>query len=456
MRLSAAVRAAALASFLVCSAAAPAEAETLKQALADAYRNNPEIMSALLSVKATAEGIVQAKAGLLPSLSANASVGASFSAPSGGDFDTSFSAPKLGLSYSQTLFDNNRTDASVEAARAATEVSKYALRDKEQSILLSVAQAFYDVIRDTQLVQLQADNMKFYEAQLSSAQDRLRLGEGTRIDVSQAQARQAQAVAAYRSAVTSLQTSQAMFERYVGHKPVGLAGDFNFGKLLPGSLDTAITLAETQNPAILTARAAIRASQASVDLANDQFGPTLNLIGSICAVGCFGDFSTAGMSGSVSLSLSVPIYEGGRLGSGVRRANLNQIRSEVDALSTRDQVRQLVITTWSGLQNASAQIESAQSQVSASQLVVSGTIQERDVGQKTTLDVLNAQAELTSAQSGLISARAAKMIAAFGILQAVGRLSAEDLNLNVEVHSADGYIAAIEDVWSELRAIDEH
>jgi outer membrane protein len=152
----------------------------------------------------------------------------------------------------------------------------------------------------------------------------------------------------------------------------------------------------------------------------------------------------------------VPIYEGGRLGSGVRKANLGQIKSEVDALTTRDAVRQLVISTWSGLQNATSQIESAQSQVEAGQLVVNGTVQERDVGQKTTLDVLNAQAELTSAQSGLISARAAKMIAAFGMLQAVGRLSAQDLGLNVEVHSADNYIATIEDVWAELRAIDEN
>ncbi len=430
-----------------------AHAESLREALSSAYQNNPNIMSALLSVKTTAEGIALAKSGKLPTIGLNANVGSSFST-AGGDFTTGYSY-RLGASYNQTLFDNFRTEAEIEQARALTELSKYSLRNAEQNVLLSVVQAYFAVIRDTQLVQLRADNMAFFDAQLGSAEDRLRLGEGTRIDVSQATARQAQAVASYRAAIASLQTSQASYVRWVGHKPKSLTGDFNFGKMLPASIDSAIASAESNHPALLSARASIRVAQAGSDAASAAFGPTLNLIGSLCAVGCFNDSSVGGMSGSVNLSLSIPIYSGGALGSSIRRANLQQIQSEVDALAARDEIRESVISSWSSLQNSTSQIESAQSAVTAGQLVVEGTVQERDVGQKTTLDVLNAQAELTSAREGLITARASKMIAAFALLAASGKLNTEALGLDVPVHSADGYIATVEDVWQELRAIDE-
>jgi outer membrane protein len=448
-----AVRAGALAVVFGCVPAI-AHAETLKEALASAYTNNPTIMSALLDVKSTAEGIALAKSGKLPTIGVSASSGATWTVGDGlpnAGFDVNWG--QVSASYNQTLFDNFQTDAQIEQARALTELSKYSLRNQEQNVLLSVVQAYYSVIRDTQLVQLRADNMSFFDAQVSSANDRLRLGEGTKIDVSQASTRQAAAVASYQAAIASLQTSQASYERWVGHKPRNLTSDYNFGKTLPTSIDSAISSAEERHPALLSARAAIRVAQAGSDAASAAFGPKLNMIGSICAIGCFGE--TPGASASVNFQLSIPIYAGGALGASIRRANIDQIKSEVDALSARDQIRESVISAWSSLQNSSAQIESAQSAVSSGQLVVEGTVQERDVGQKTTLDVLNAQAELTSAREGLIQARSSRMIAAFALLAASGRLSAEDLRLDVTIHSADGYIAKVEDVWQELRALDE-
>ncbi len=448
-----AVRAGALAVVFGCVPAL-AHAETLKEALASAYTNNPTIMSALLDVKSTAEGIALAKSGKLPTIGVSASSGATWTVGDGlpnAGFDVNWG--QVSASYNQTLFDNFQTDAQIEQARALTELSKYSLRNQEQNVLLSVVQAYYSVIRDTQLVQLRADNMSFFDAQVSSADDRLRLGEGTKIDVSQASTRQAAAVASYQAAIASLQTSQASYERWVGHKPRNLTSDYNFGKTLPTSIDSAISSAEERHPALLSARAAIRVAQAGSDAASAAFGPKLNMIGSICAIGCFGE--TPGASASVNFQLSIPIYAGGALGASIRRANIDQIKSEVDALSARDQIRESVISAWSSLQNSSAQIESAQSAVSSGQLVVEGTVQERDVGQKTTLDVLNAQAELTSAREGLIQARSSRMIAAFALLAASGRLSAEDLRLDVTIHSADGYIAKVEDVWQELRALDE-
>jgi outer membrane protein len=430
-----------------------AQAETLREALERAYVNNPNIMSALLSVKSAAEDIALRKAGKLPQISANASVSGSY-AVTGGTFTPGYSY-RLGLSYQQNLFDNFQTEAQIEQARALSELSKYALRNAEQNVLLSVATAYMNVVRDTQLVALRAENVEFFQAQVDSSDSRLRLGEGTQIEVSQSRARLAAATASYRAAIASLQTSQASYQRWVGRKPQNLQASYNFNGSLPRSIEEATASAESNHPAILTARAAIRAAMAGSDAAKAAFGPTLNLIGSLCGVGCFGSPDQPGMTGSVGLQLSVPIYAGGALGASVRKANIEQIQSEVDALATRDQVMESVISAWSSMQNATAQIESAQSAVESGQLVVQGTIQERDVGQRTTLDVLNAQAEVTSAREGLISASSARVIASFALLAAAGRLSATDLHLNVEVHSADGYIATVEDVWQELRAIDE-
>lgn len=456
MRFLGAMRAGALAMSISLLATA-AHAESLRSALTSAYQNNPEIMSALLSVKATAENIALAKSAKLPSIGVSGTIGGSWSAPQGGDFSTALSST-AGISYSQTLFDNYKTEADIEQARAGTEVSKYALRNTEQNVLLAVAQAYYAVIRDTQLVQLRADNMSFFDAQVGSAEDRLRLGEGTKIDVSQAKARQAAAVSLYRAAIASLQTSQASYERYVGHKPSGLSSDFNFGKSLPTSIDSAIASAEDRHPALLSARAAIRVAQAGSDAASASFGPTLSLIGGIEAElsrNSITDNTTSSLGGSAQLKLSIPIYSGGALSASLRKANIEQIRSEVDALTARDTIREAVISSWSTLQNATSQITSAQAAVDSNQLVVEGTIQERDVGQKTTLDVLNAQAELTTARESLITARSTRMIAAFSLLAASGKLSPEVLGLNVAIHSADGYISTVEDVWAELRALDE-
>jgi outer membrane protein len=435
----------------MCSVPAMAHAETLREALTSAYINNPTILSALLNVKATAENIALAKAAQRPTIGASATLTQNFAAGS------PLPSPQgtVGASLSQTIFDNFKSDADIEAARALTEASRYSLQNSEQNVLLAVVQAYMGVIQYTQIVQLRQESVKFYQAQVGSANDRLKIGEGTKLDVSQAQARLAVATAAYQSAVASLQTNQATYERYVGHKPRNLSSTYNLGKLMPRSIDSAVNEAVTSNPAILAAKAAIRAAQANSDSANAAFGPTLDMVGSIGGT-LFGGTATTPTTpaGSVKFSLTVPIYAGGALGASIRKANISQVKSEVDALAARDQVKEATITAWATLQNATAQIASANSAVSSGQLSLEGVIQERDGGQATTLDVLNAQAELTTTKEGLIQANAGRVIASFALVAATGHLTAADLGLGVEVKTGEDYIAKVEDVWAELRALD--
>jgi outer membrane protein len=431
-----------------------AQAQSIVQALTTAYDYAPDLQSALLSAKSSAENIALATAAKRPTIGASLSGSYNWSVVNSNFNDNN--TLTTGLSYNQTIFDNGKTDAEIEAARAGAEVAEYQIRSTEQTVLLAVVQAYMNVYSGRQLVALRQENRNFYSAQLQSSRDRLDVGEGTRIDVAQAEARLAQGDAAYRAAVSSLEISEATFQRYVGQAPQNLDPSHNFSRLIPSSLPAAIAAAEVDHPALLMSKAAIRAAQASSASAKAQFGPTASITGSAGsrATGPTKG-ATDGFSGSVGFQITVPIYAGGAIGAGVRKANIEQIRSEVDAMSAYDQIREAVISAWAGIQSADAQISAANSAESAGRTVVDGVIQERDLGTSTTLDVLNAQAELTTAREARITASTNKVIATFSLLAAMGHLTAADLGLAVEVKSAVRYTDAVDDVWAELRSVKE-
>ncbi|WP_332686071.1 TolC family outer membrane protein [Devosia sp.] len=448
-----------LALGLAATTVGGAQAQSITQALTIAYDHAPELQAALLEAKASAENIALANAGMRPRI--GAAVGGTYSWSAGqattGNPSGAFADSQLytaGLSYDQTIYDNHKTDAQIEAARAGAEAAEHQIRNTEQNVLLAVVQAYMSVLSGRQLVALRQENVNFFQAQLQSAQDRLDVGEGTRIDVAQAEARLAQGQATYRAAVSSLEISQATFQRYVGAPPQNLDSSHNYGRLVPSSLQAAISEAEVGHPAILLSKAAIRAAQAGTDAAQAAFGPSASVSGSI-GTAFSNPGGAQGLSGKLGFTISVPLYSGGAMGASVRKANIEQIKSEVDAMSAYDQIREAVISAWAGMQSADAQISAANSAVSAGRTVLDGVIQERDLGTRTTLDVLNSQAELTTAREGLINASTNKVIATFSLLSAMGRLTATDLGLGVEVKSAVRYNQAVEDVWQELRTVAE-
>jgi outer membrane protein len=443
-----------LAMSLAAVAVGGAQAQSITQALTTAYEHAPDLQAALLEAKASAEDVALAQAGKRPTIGASLSGNYNWSVVNGNFNDgTSLTT---GLSYNQTVFDNFQTEAQIEAARAGAEVAEYQIRNTEQNVLLAVVEAYMSVLSGRQLVALRQENINFFQAQLQSARDRLDVGEGTRIDVAQAEARLAQGDATYRAAISSLEISQATFQRYVGTAPQNLDSSHGYGRLIPASLQSAIAEAETGHPAILRSKAAIRAAQAASDGAQAAFGPTAAVTGQVGTrwTGPSGA-PTDGLSGSVGFSITVPIYAGGAIGAGVRKANIQQIKSEVDAMSAYDQIREAVISAWAGIQSADAQISAANAAVAAGRVVLDGVIQERDLGTRTTLDVLNAQAELTTAREGLINASTNKVIATFSLLSAMGHLTATDLGLAVEVKSAVRYTQTVQDVWQELRTVED-
>ncbi|WP_116654041.1 TolC family outer membrane protein [Pelagibacterium sediminicola] len=425
-------------------------AESLADAMAYAYANNPSLASSFLTVRSAQQGIRSAEGARLPTIGGEASVGYTWSDVPGR------TAPNdsLGLSYSQTLFDSS-TDDAILRAQAEYDAAVQGARNVEQNVLLSVAQAYVNVVTNRRIVDIRQENIGFVRAQLQSARDRLELGEGTQLDVAQAQASLAQAEAAYQGAINNLRQAEANYVRWVGHEPRGLSASYRFGNLLPGSLDSAIAAATTNHPALLASAAQIRAAQHGYNETVAGFGPTISFTGQ-AGLGGFST-NTIASQASVSLRLSVPIFVPAR-DPAVERANIGQIQTQVEGIATRDQITEAVRQGWAGIQATTAQIESATAAVAASRLALQAVIDQNEVGQATTLDVLNARASLLNAEEALASAQAQRAIASYSLIAATGALSAANLGLPVQLRGADGTVAepvrvpeAPADVWGNLR-----
>lgn len=428
-------------------------AESLAEAMAYAYANNPSLASAFLSVRSADQAVRSASGAYLPSITGSASVGYRWQETPVGW--TNGSTDSLGINYSQPLFDG-RAEPAYQRFQANYEAAVQGARNVEQNVLLSVAQAYVNVVTNNRLVQIRQENIGFVEAQLQSARDRLDLGEGTQLDVAQAQASLAQAQAVYQGAINTLRNAEANYMRWVGRAPGNLSGSYHFANLLPASLESAVATAMSGHPALLASAAQLQAAQHQYDETVAGFGPTLSLSGQ---AGFSGFTSGTGPMGnaSVGVSLTVPIFVPTR-DPAIEQANIGQIKTQVEGIATRDQIIEAVQQGWSGIQATTAQIESATAAVAASRLALQAVIDQNEVGQATTLDVLNARASLLNAEEALASAQAQRTIASYSLIAATGALSAANLGLPVQLRGVDG--TAVEpvkvptapaDAWGNLR-----
>ncbi len=427
----------------------PALGETLDQAMAHAYENNPEIASAFVSVRSAREAIALSEGALLPTIGAQANIGSSWNNAT----NTWTPSDSIGLGYEQTLFDANASDAAIKGAKAQYDAAIFGAANTEQNVLLNVAQAYVDVLSARQIAATRQETIGFVSAQLQSARDRLALGEGTELDVAQAQSSLAQARASYQAAINAQRTAEATYTRHVGHEPGVLSRAPVAQALLPASLDEALAQASAHHPALLATAAQVQAAQFGYAETLAGFGPNLSLNANVGAGGWTTDTVTTNVS--IALQLSVPIYTPTRMPS-IERANVGRIQSQLDGLATRDQIVEAVHQSWAGLEAAIAQIEAATAAVAASDIALDAIIDQNDVGQSTTLDVLDQRASLASAQEILIDAQAQRTIAAYSLVAATGTLSAQALSLPVQQRTADGAPASaqpapLSDPWSGLR-----
>jgi outer membrane protein len=457
----------ALTSIIVLAGFQGASAETLESALARAYGSNPNLNAQRATVRATDENVPRAKAGYRPEISATADVGGTFTeferdaAPNGfggvsrNSTTVNRTMPRgAGLQVNQTIFNGFRTDNSVRQAESSVLSARETLRNDEQNVLFDAASSYMNVLRDTAILNLQRNNVEVIEEQLRQTQDRFNVGEVTRTDVAQAEARLAGSRSQASLAEANLRTSIARFRQNVGVEPRELAPGRPLDRLLPRTLDSALKVAFNEHPAIQAALHAVDVAELQVKVTQGELAPQLGVSGSVARR--FDNQSPGDQANSASIvaRLTVPIYEGGEVYARTRQAKETAGQRRLEADAVRDQVRAAVISSWGQLEAARAQIAAAQSQVQAAETALNGVREEARVGQRTTLDVLNAQQELLNARVNLITAQRDRVVASYAVVQASGRLSSRSLGLAVAHYSAKTHFDQVKDVWGGLTTPD--
>jgi len=429
-----------------------AHAETIRESLELAYSNNPTLNAARAQLRGVDENVPQALSGWRPTISAAGSAGR-LAAGTDAVIDYRNNA-SISLTISQTLFRGFRTVNSTRQAEAVVRAQRESLMSTEQDTLLDAATVYVDVIRDTALVSLQRSDLAFLQEQVRAARDRFDVGEGTRTDVSQAEARAAEARASLNTSLANLNASRAVYRQVIGIEARSLSADTTISRYVPKSLDDALQNSESHQPLIRQAQHLVDAALFNIKAIEGELLPTVTLDGSVSR--SWNPSATADYSDNAEIfgNVSIPLYQSGQVSSRVRQAKeeLGQTRLQLDV--TRDQVRANVISAWGNYQAAEASIVAAQAAVEAQQLALEGVIEEQRVGQRTTLDVLDAQRELVNQQSNLVTAQRNRIVGGYQLVAAIGRLDADSLGLNVARYDPKQHYEAVRDKWIGLRTPD--
>jgi outer membrane protein len=321
----------------------------------------------------------------------------------------------------------------------------------ESSVLLSAASIYMDMSRDTANLQVQQNNVRVLQRTLADTRNRFNAGQVTATDVAQAEAQLAAAEATQHSAESQLMTTRANYRRIIGVEPANLAAAAPVDRLAPGNLNGAVAAGIAENPSVTAALYGVDVAQLQVKIAEGALWPSLTGQYSIQEQRDPQLLTPKLFTNTVTLNLSVPIYQGGAEYSAIRldKENLDQQRLNVDQV--RDQVRASVVQAWGQLQAAKAQVDAARRQNDAAERALTGVRNEAMAGQRTTQDVLNAEQSLVNARQSLLVAQHDRVVASYSLISAVGRLSAQQLKLPVEVYDPQVHYHQVRDTWFGLR-----
>ncbi|MGH7046785.1 MAG: TolC family outer membrane protein [Stellaceae bacterium] len=459
---AAAVIGAAAITALMLATTLPARAQTLTQALAEAYNTNPQLLAQRALLRATDEQVPQALSGWRPTVNFTGELGGARSSfftpatvatgvpvlPHTTGYDT-FYQNSLGLQVTQPIYSGGRTIAQTRQALNTVEATRAQTLAIETSVFQAVAQAYLDVVRDQALVEVDRNNVEVLSKQLEATQDRFRVGEVTRTDVAQAESSLAQAQGTLTAAEGTLAQSRAEYVRAVGHDPGRLLLPRD-RPTLPATREEAQALAADDNYSVISANFAELASRDNVSAVRDQLLPQISLIGNLTRLVA----PSITLSGSreeeaaITAQMTMPLYEAGSIYSQTRQAEqtVGQRRSQVD--DARRGAVQTATDAWETLKAARASIASFSAAVRAAQIALVGIQQEALVGTATTLDVLVQNQQLLTTQEQLIVSEHDAALAEFNLAAAIGRLVAPELHLPVQLYDMDRHFREVKDKWA--------
>ncbi len=339
--------------------------------------------------------------------------------------------------------------AQLDQAEAQVRAERAQLQAVEAQVLLAAATAYLDVARDAQTVDLDRNDVAILDRTLHATEQQVAAGEVTEADAAQARARVADARATLAAAQAQLATSRAAFEAQVGEPAGDLAVPQRFVPGLPATRESAVAEALASNFDVAAARETLAAARAGVDVARAGLHPTISLQGELARVKET-DVQLPHQRDNVAeatVQLTVPLYQGGLVAAETRQARESADRSGLQRDLALRQARQLAAQSWDGLAAARERVRDAQDLVAANQVAARGIARQQSVGARTLIEVLNAQQELFSAQVALVSARHDALLQALRLMDATGRLSAEQLALPAAPYDPLRHYHEVRDRW---------
>ena len=430
------------AALLVLSSAmvpATAQADTLREALAAAYESNPTLEAARAQQRATDEDVpIQAsRGGIDVSAAANHIEFVKIS-------PNSFTAPERrfqgGIDVSVPIYSGGAVKNGIKAAKERVQAGQADLRGTESAIFNQVVAAYMDVLRTEALTMLAGNQVEVLTINLEATNDRFEIGELTRTDIAQSQSRLALAQSDFRNAQANLISARETYIQLVGRAPENLEAP----PPLPGLPDTvgeAVVTALDNNPDLIASKERAEAAGFDSEVAGagrlptiggfvnydytDYFGTLGGPLANVPGSNIFQTETTA----NVGVQLTVPLFQGGRPAAQQRQAYARETAALENVIATERSVISQTRAAYASWQASQAVIESSQSAVSAAELSLEGVRAENSIGNRTILDVLNAEQELLSARAQLVTARRNAYVAGFSVLAAMGRAEARDLNL---------------------------
>ncbi len=406
---------------------------SLYEALELAYRNNPSLRAARAELSSIQEQLPQAQAGFKPTITANANVihtdtdekGASPISSEGAN-----TAKSASLDLSQPIFRGGSTLADVHKAKNTISARQLNLSAIEQSGIYEAVLVYMNVLRDRAILKLNQNNRALVARELAQVQNRFTVGELTRTDVSQSEARLANADANVITARGVFKSALASYRQIVGSPPPIDIAYPEKELSLPETLDEALKLAESNNREILSAKFISAAANDNIDSAFGRLLPQISATGSLNKTYDPNSFIDEMREASVGLSASVPLYQGGAVRSSVRQARKQANQRHLEILAVQNKIRQEVTTHWEGVQTAKAEILARQSQIKAAKIAQEGVHYEAEFGERTTLDVLDANQELLDSQVNLIAAKRNEIVKRFALARTLGVLVPQNLGFS--------------------------
>jgi outer membrane protein len=421
------------------------QAETLEDALAAAYGSNPTLLAQRASLRATNENVSQAMAGWRPTVSSSVTAGHK-RVHTGTVSDISLGQRSYSLSVSQPLYRGGRTVASTAQTESFVKAGRAQLSVVEQNVLLAVATRYMTVLRDQSVLDLNQHNVEVLRKQLEATRDRFEVGEITRTDVAQAEARLSGAISQRVQAAGNLKVTQASYASVVGNMPGKLATPAPLTGM-PAAEDLAQELSLENNPSLQVSKFSEEATMHDIDATRGQMFPTVSLSGDLAhaddATARGGRSSTA----FLGVTVSVPLYQAGGVYSQVRQSRILNSQAKIEVEETRRSIQQQVTQAWERWKTASAAKEARKDQVRAASIALEGVREELSVGSRTTLDVLDSEQELLDARVALASSETDEAIASFDLVAAMGGLTAEALGLNVALYDPVTDYNKVRDKW---------